>query len=325
MTSRFNILILCTVVLAAQALLRAQEIIVPAGTILQCTLTEPNLSSRSAEVEDPILCDAGPIHEFGVSVFPRGAYLGGRLAEYREPGHFWGKGWMQLNFDRILLPGAEMPISTKVISAPKLKVDAQGRIRGRGHAGRDAAEWAIPVLWPEKILTLPMRGPRPVLKGESRMTLRLMQDLLIPEGAAGLDVRPQLRPGVFRTNPGRSEPGTARLVQSLTERAAQPVVSSIAPSLQLKGGASEPRQDPEWSAVTFLILKDGRGRLVTGYWFESGERVRFVSIDGTSGVLPIASLDLGRTVKLNQERGVEFVIRDADTSPGLESALLSGR
>src|SRR5690348_12688683 len=122
MTGRLNLLILFTVVLAAQALLRAQEIIVPAGTILQCTLTEPNVSSKTVSVEDPILCDAGPIRQFGVPVFPRGAYIGGRLAEYRDPGHFWGKGWMQLNFDRMLLPGGiELPLSSKVISAPRLK------------------------------------------------------------------------------------------------------------------------------------------------------------------------------------------------------------
>ena len=92
---------------------------------------------------------------------------------------------------------------------------------------------------------------------------------------------------------------------------------------------ADSRPNPRPENLTFLVLKDGRGRLVTDYWFEAGERVRFVSIDGTSGVLPIAVLDLGRTVKLNRERGVEFVIqaKDADRSPGLDSDLLpsSGR
>jgi len=308
MTGRIHLLIVSIVVLAAPALLRSQEIIVPAGTILQCTLTEPNLSSKTVDVEDPILCDAGPIHEFGVSVLPRGAYLGGRLAEYRNPGHFWGKGWMELNFDRILLPGAELPLSTKVVSAPRLKVDVQGRIRGQGHARRDAVEWAVPVMWPEKIITLPMRGPRPVLKGESRITLKLMQDLSVPEEAAGFPApRPQLRPGVFRTNPETSEPGL-RPLTSLAERAPQLSVTTVALKSQTTSPASESRQDPELKYSTFLILKDGRGRLVTDYWFESGERIRFVSIDGTIGVLPIAALDLGKTVKLNRERGVDFVV-----------------
>jgi len=311
MTGRISRLVLSIVVLAAFAVLRAQEIIVPAGTILQCTLTDPNLSSKTVEVEDPILCDAGPIHEFGVSVFPRGAILGGRLAEYRDPGHFWGKGWMQLNFERILLPGAEMPISTKVISAPKLKVDAHGKIRGRGHAGRDVAEWAIPILWPEKVLTLPMRGPRPVLKGESRITLKLMQDLSMPEGVEGVRAyRPQLRPGLFRTNP-QIEPNP-RPLTSLAERASQLSASPVALTSQTIREASESRQVPGSERVTLLILKDGRGRIVTDYWFESGERIRFVSPDGTTGLLPIGVLDLGTTVKLNRERGVDFVIHGKD-------------
>lgn len=327
MTGRIVRFVLSAVVLASPALLRAQEITVPAGTILQCTLTEPNLSSKTVEVEDPILCDSGPVHEFGISVFPRGAYLGGRLAEYRDPGHFWGKGWMQLSFDRILLPGAEIPISTKVISVPKLNVDAQGRIRGRGHARRDAVEWAIPILWPEKILTLPMRGPRPVLKGEARMTLKLMQDLTIPDGAAGLTAyRPQLKPGVFRTDPDRSTPGLNQAAPSVVERAARVSLASVAPRPEPTSAAEEPRQDTESKPATFLILKDGRGRLVTDYWFESGERIRFVSVDGTVGILPIAVLDVGRTVRLNRERGVEFVIhgRDDDTTPKVEHDLPAG-
>jgi hypothetical protein len=307
MTGRITLLILSIFVLAAQANLQAQEVIVPAGTILHCTLTEPNLSSKTTEVDDPILCDAAPIREFGVSVFPRGAYVGGRLAEYRDPGRLWGKGWMQLNFDRILLPGVEIPLSTKVISAPRLKVDVQGRIHGRGHARRDLVEWAVPVLWPEKILTLPRRGPRPVLKGESRITLKLMQDLSVPEGAAGFPAyRQQLKPGVFRPGRERAERSLTPAISTVTERESrQPVAMSSAMSLTL-GVLSEP--DPGSGKLTFLILKDGRGHLVSDYWFESGQRIRFLSPDGTPGIFPIEALDLDTTVKLNRERGVEFVI-----------------
>jgi hypothetical protein len=52
----------------APATFRGQEIIVPAGTIVQCTLTESNLSSKTAERGDPVRCDAGPLYEFGVPV-----------------------------------------------------------------------------------------------------------------------------------------------------------------------------------------------------------------------------------------------------------------
>lgn len=301
-----------TLALSLQPLLNAQEI-VPAGTILQCTLTEPNLSSKTVTVEDPVLCDMGPIRQFGVSVFPQGASLGGRLSEYRDPGHLWGKGWMQLDFDRILLPGAQVPISTKIISAPRLTVDKQGKIHGKGHAKRDAIEWAIPVLWPEKVLTLPMRGPRPALKGESRITLKLMQDIPVPEEATTLiQSRPRLTPGAFRPMQEKlGQPGIRRTLASPADASYQLVsaVSHISPS----SAVSDSQQGSESETMTFLVLKDGRGRVVTDYWFEDGERIRYLALDGKSGVMPIESLDFGTTVKLNRERGVGFVVQTRDT------------
>ena len=55
---------------------------------------------------------------------------------------------------------------------------------GKGHAKRDMVEWMIPPLWPWKIIMLPARGPRPTLKGESVLTLRLMDDVQLPQVAA---------------------------------------------------------------------------------------------------------------------------------------------
>src|SRR5215472_14406759 len=117
------ILTFCVLALS-QRPLHAQTEIVPAGAILQCTLDEPNFSSKTAMVGDPLLCHLGPVNTFGHSVFPRGAMLSGHLQEYKNPGHFFGKGWLELQFDRIILPGGEvLPVSAKIISAPHLKVD----------------------------------------------------------------------------------------------------------------------------------------------------------------------------------------------------------
>ncbi len=164
----------------AQSNLGAKEVPVAAGNLLQCTLDEPNLSSRTVKVGDPIVCYARPLREFGCSVFPRGAQLSGRFAEYRDPGRFIGKGWIRLEFDRLILPEGVAPISARLVSVHGFHVDVDGKILGRGHRKRDAAEWAIPVLWPEKILTLPLRGPRPTLKGERVLTLRLLDDVRLP-------------------------------------------------------------------------------------------------------------------------------------------------
>jgi hypothetical protein len=120
---------------------------------------------------------------FGRSLIPRGAYLSARLKNYRDPGHFIGKGWLQLEFTNLTLPGGSVPLDAKVIAAARYRVNGDGKIQGRGHPKRDAVEWAIPILWPMKVLTLPAPGPRPTLKAETRIELRLMEDLVIPEAA----------------------------------------------------------------------------------------------------------------------------------------------
>lgn len=149
----------------------------PAGTLLQCTLDEPKLSSRTVEVGDPFICHVGFVRTFGRTAFPRGAYLAGHFEDYRDPGHFFGKGWIQIEFDRLVLPTGPVPLSAKIISVPNYMVDTEGRIHGNGHPARDAIGWVIPILWPIKVITLPMRGPRPTLKGETRLRLRLLEDL----------------------------------------------------------------------------------------------------------------------------------------------------
>jgi hypothetical protein len=154
---------------------------VPAGTLLHCTLDEPNFSSQTAQVGDPVLCRTSSVEMFGRTVIPRGAYLSARLEDYREPGHFVGKGWIQLEFTSLTLPSGNFPLNAKVISAARYRVDRDGKVQGHGHPTRDAIEWTIPILWPIKVLTLPARGPRPTFKGETRIELRLMEDMVLPD------------------------------------------------------------------------------------------------------------------------------------------------
>jgi hypothetical protein len=163
---------------------KADDYIVPAGTLLRCTLDEPNFSSATADVGDPVVCHLNGLREFGRNVLPRGSYLGGHLEAAKEPGHFWGKGYLNIQFDRIGFPASDMPVPAKVIAAKGYKVDKKGDIRGKGHATRDVVEWMLPPLWPWKILTLPARGPRPTLKGEEQIEVRLMDDIEIPRQGA---------------------------------------------------------------------------------------------------------------------------------------------
>src|SRR5271155_168862 len=162
----------------------ARETVLPAGTLLKCTMNEPNFSSATVAIGDPVLCHLHSVTEFGQQSFPRGAYLVGHLESAQDPGHFWGKGNMRLVFDRIGLPNGDMPLDAKVIATRGYKVDKDGDIRGKGHATRDIVEWMIPPLWPWKIIMLPARGPRPTLKGENMLELGLMDDVLIPRVSA---------------------------------------------------------------------------------------------------------------------------------------------
>src|ERR1700721_3767079 len=79
----------------------ARDVVLPAGTLLQCTLNEPNFSTATAAVGDPVLCHLRGVTEFGQQAFPRGSYLVGHLESSKAPDHFFGKGNMKPQFDRI--------------------------------------------------------------------------------------------------------------------------------------------------------------------------------------------------------------------------------
>src|ERR1700689_5799722 len=115
----------------------ARDVRLPAGTLVELTLNEPNFSSATVDVGDPVLCHLRGVTEFGQQAFPRGSYLVGHLEAAKEPGHFVGKGYLKLQFDRIGLPGGDMPLEAKVIGTQGYKVDREGRIDGKGHAKGD--------------------------------------------------------------------------------------------------------------------------------------------------------------------------------------------
>jgi len=110
----------------------ARDVVLPAGTLLQCTLNEPNFSTATGGSRRPVLCHLRGVTEFGQQAFPRGSYLVGHLESSKEPGHFFGKGNMKLQFDRIGLPSGDLPLDAKLVATRGYKVDKEGDIRGRG-------------------------------------------------------------------------------------------------------------------------------------------------------------------------------------------------
>ena len=171
---------LCVCLLAAPAASYASDQLVPAGSIVTCRVADGKISSKTTAIGDPVLCTLDPVEKYGRSVFPYGSYLEGRFEDYKDPGHFVGKGWMELKFDRLFIGNRVMPFEAKVIATPGYKVNQNGQILGKGHAVKDTITWLIPVLWPIDLINLPRRGPRPVLKAEQPLTLELMDDLGIP-------------------------------------------------------------------------------------------------------------------------------------------------
>jgi hypothetical protein len=178
-----KLIITFSLLLCSAPFIASAEQLVPAGSILKCTVSD-KISSKTEAVGDPVMCTLGHTEAYSRVVFPYGSYLIGHFEEYKDPGHFVGKGWMELRFDRLMIqPDTNVPINARVVAVPKYNVDNDGRIHGKGHPVKDTVEWLIPVLWPIDIVNLPRRGPRPTLKPETQLTLKVLDDFGIPSQA----------------------------------------------------------------------------------------------------------------------------------------------
>jgi hypothetical protein len=304
----------------------ARDVVLPAGTLLQCTLNEPNFSSATVDVGDPVLCHLRAQTEFGQQAFPRGSYLVGHLESAKDPGHFWGKGYLKLQFDRIGLPSGDLPLEAKIIATRGYKVDKQGKIDGRGHAKRDIVEWMIPPLWPWKVIMLPARGPRPALKGETALSLRLMDDVDIPQvaqtygpswhffgryqndsfhdGNASVQMQLSVRPAGLVSE---SYDGDGPAMQPASQNLPQGAYASLATrSLQ-------PAQADAAPGMPVFVLTNGTVLSVSGYGY-TDSRISYSLIGGGSGVISTTEVDWATTTRLNAQRGVRVTLHSGRTT-----------
>ena len=211
------------------------EQLIPAGSVMQCIIAEPNISSNKTKIGDPILCQVSHAELYGRSTFPYGSYLVGHFEAYKDPGHFVGTGWMELKFDRMVVGNdTTIPITARVVatSEKKYAVDKEGRIHGNGHAVRDTVEWMIPVLWPIDLINLPRRGPRAVLKPETRLTVKLLDDIGVPTKDEVQHI-PELvsRFNYADPNPsaGQQPPAPIERAQPVAQQAPAPIQQAYAP------------------------------------------------------------------------------------------------
>jgi hypothetical protein len=296
----------------------ARDIVLPAGTLLQCTLNEPNLSTATVDVGDPVLCHLRGVTEFGQQAFPRGSYLVGHLDSAKDPGHFWGKGYLKLQFDRIGLPTGDLPLEAKVISTRGYKVDKQGKIDGKGHPRRDVVEWLLPPLWPWKVIMLPARGPRPTLKGETVLSLRLMDDVQIPQVAKTFgpnwhffsrDQSQNYQPSVYDNKPqlmyrnASVGDGTSPMSTQVPQASYASLVTRTVPSV--------PNVAP---GMPVFVLNTGTILSVCGYGYQDG-RITYSLIGGGSGVISTDEVDWTTTTRINAQRGVRVTLRSRRNIP----------
>lgn len=310
------------------------EEILPAGTLIRCTLDEPNFSTKTADVGDPVVCHLSQLVLFNRPVFPRGAYLSGHLESEKEPGHFVGKGYLQIQFDKLGFPEGQIPVPAKLIAAKGYRVDRQGKIIGNGHAVRDVVEWMVPPLWPEKLIMLPARGPRPTLKGEEQIVLRVMDDVAVPMFGWHYFTKPA--PSSF-SQPNSSRNGyilprtkqaqapqpnggaamaagkTAVPQQSSARNGDDPIGASSSPSVALEGTAfvnAARVLTPVDTRANTLVLRDGSSCAGRDLRLGGG-KLNYARADGTTGALLVDEIDWTKTLQKNAENGVPLILSSA--------------
>jgi hypothetical protein len=330
---------------ATRGVVVTRDIVVPAGTLMTCTLDEPKFSSATVSVGDPFLCHPRAMQQFGQSVFPRGSYIVGHLEADQDPGHFWGKGYLKLAFDRIGLPDGDVPLAAKMIAVSGFNVDRNGKLIGHGHATRDTVEWMLPPLWPWKVLSLPARGPRPTLKGEAQVTLRVMDDLVISrmmrestlppttpgwhrfgEQPSSFTPSPVAPPRAFAAmsyQPAVSvAPASATMMEvdnqavsaipvelTAESRPAQAILAKVTDSAAMpaqENAAPSPRT--AWPAnATLFALADGSVFPATEYWRDQNQLLYVSGVN--KGTVALRDIDWSVTTRLNSARNVRVLLR----------------
>jgi len=206
-----------------------------------------------------------------------------------------------LEFTSLTLPGENIPLHAKVIAAGHNRVDAEGKVQGRGHPIRDAIEWTIPLLWPIKVLTLPARGPQPAFKKETRIELRLTEDMWLPDNANSAS------DGLA----SRTSPSPPETHQSVGNPPAPPRTVVLVYPPRSPVAAPRPRADlviPQYASPLYLIaFFDHTIRAALSYSIE-GNLVHYVTQDLQDEVASISAIDRPLTMLLNRQRRVPFYL-----------------
>jgi hypothetical protein len=176
---------------------------------------------------------------------------------------------------------------------------------------------------------LPARGPRPTLKGETVLSLRLMDDVQLPQVASAAAPRLHSFSARPRTQSfGESESSTS------SDRPALAIRSSVVTrSTEVSAAVEIPRASyasfVSTSAVSAVpavvpskpvfILNSGTVLAVGSYQYLDG-RITYTLEHGGGGVVSTDEVDWNATTRVNNERGVRVTLhsgRVAGGTPGL--------
>jgi hypothetical protein len=256
---------------------------------------------------DQFVCHAEAVQQFGREAFPRGTYLAGHLEYFKDPGHFVGKCWLKLEFDRIGLHhlprpkrrkhpldhvarwvtvAANVPLTVHSISPDRYDL-AWNR-----HFGARQAD-----------LTLPARGPRPELKGEVQSTMRLMEDVIVPNLTATVPragSQPTAEAFSVAKNPSLSVPSIRYVPPNVPvwqNRVSCGLLNASKPAAESEPtGGAEPNltRVRRATAVTLIALKSSTIYGATDYWLDSG-RLSYILPTGIEQSVDLADVDWENT------------------------------
>jgi hypothetical protein len=116
----------------------------------------------------------------------------------------------------------------------------------------------------------------------------------------------------FTSSSWYGSPGWSGNVSIVPTEAPLPVSPGESDSVDRNSSNAEGNEGKEHakheSPVTLLQLRDGSMYGLTEYWVEGDELHYFTTYGGEDSV-PLGHVDFEKTIKLNADRGVEFVLR----------------
>lgn len=172
----------------------------------------------------------------------------------------------------------------------------------------------LPPLWPWKVIMLPARGPRPQLKGETVLHLRLMDDVEVPQLAQTFG------PGWhFFGHPQNESYDNAQVNDARPQLA---VRGSFAVSASAQVSFAK-YDDANSNLVTLpgmpvFVLNTGTVLAVSGYGYQAN-RLSYTLASGGSGVISTDEINWDATTRVNAKRGIRLSLH-----AGLVSSTPSG-